>query len=53
MKVRYNEARYGRSNGYPCGDNVCNNSYDLVRPAGRQAVRPRLRRRARHQRHLR
>ncbi|GAA0208099.1 immune inhibitor A [Saccharothrix mutabilis subsp. mutabilis] len=33
VKVRYNEARYGRSNGYPCGGNVCNNSYDLVRDA--------------------
>jgi len=30
VKVRYNEARYGRSNGYPCGDNVCSNSYALV-----------------------
>ena len=30
MKVRYNEARYGRSNGYPCADNVCSNSYQLV-----------------------
>ncbi|WP_308258277.1 immune inhibitor A domain-containing protein [Saccharothrix obliqua] len=33
VKVRYNEARYGRSNGYPCASNVCNNSYDLVRDA--------------------
>ena len=23
VKVRYNEARYGRSNGYPCAGNVC------------------------------
>ena len=30
VKVRYNEARYGRSNGFPCGSNVCNNSYALV-----------------------
>jgi immune inhibitor A len=30
VKVRYNEARYGRSNGFPCGDNVCSNSYSLV-----------------------
>ncbi len=30
VKVRYNEARYGRSNGYPCGGNVCSNSYALV-----------------------
>ena len=27
VKVRYNEARYGRSNGYPCAGNVCSNSY--------------------------
>ena len=26
VKVRYNEARYGRSNGYPCSGNVCGNS---------------------------
>ncbi|WP_370950094.1 immune inhibitor A domain-containing protein [Amycolatopsis sp. cg5] len=31
VKVKYNEARYGRSNGFPCGGTVCNNSYDLVR----------------------
>jgi immune inhibitor A len=30
VKVRYNEARYGRSNGYPCTGNVCSNSYSLV-----------------------
>ncbi|MGB3440349.1 MAG: immune inhibitor A domain-containing protein [Actinophytocola sp.] len=30
VKVRYNEARYGRSNGYPCTGNVCSNSYQLV-----------------------
>ncbi len=30
VKVKYNEARYGRSNGFPCGGNVCNNSYNLV-----------------------
>ena len=30
VKVRYNEARYGRSNGYPCTGNVCSNSYALV-----------------------
>jgi immune inhibitor A len=23
VKVQYNEARYGRSNGYPCNGNVC------------------------------
>jgi immune inhibitor A len=30
VKVKYNEARYGRSNGFPCGSNVCNNSYNLI-----------------------
>jgi immune inhibitor A len=30
VKVRYNEARYGRSNGFPCAGTICNNSYSLV-----------------------
>ena len=38
VKVRYNEARYGRSNGYPCGGNVCNNTWQLVRDAVTQWV---------------
>ncbi|GAA3853294.1 immune inhibitor A [Saccharothrix violaceirubra] len=38
VKVRYNEARYGRSNGYPCAGNTCNNAYDLVRDAVAQWV---------------
>ena len=33
VKVPYNEARYGRSDGYPCEDNVCNNTWALVRDA--------------------
>ena len=33
VRVRYNEARYGRSNGYPCGDIVCSNTWDLIRDA--------------------
>ncbi len=33
VKVRYNEARYGRSGGYPCGDNVCSNTWDLIKDA--------------------
>ena len=33
VKVRYNEARYGRSNGYPCGGNVCSNTWYLIRDA--------------------
>ncbi|MBS2940277.1 immune inhibitor A [Nocardioides sp. J2M5] len=28
--VPYNEARYGRSNGYPCASNVCSNTWNLV-----------------------
>ena len=28
VKVKYNEARYGRSNGFPCAGNVCNNTWD-------------------------
>jgi immune inhibitor A len=31
VKVKYNEARYGRSNGFPCGGTICSNAYDLVR----------------------
>ncbi|MEU7865853.1 immune inhibitor A domain-containing protein [Dactylosporangium sp. NPDC049140] len=30
VKVPYNEARYGRSNGFPCTANVCSNSYYLI-----------------------
>ena len=38
VKVRYNEARYGRSDGYPCASNVCNNTWALVRDAANQWV---------------
>jgi immune inhibitor A len=38
VKVKYNEARYGRSNGYPCAGNVCSNTWDLVRDAVNQWV---------------
>jgi immune inhibitor A len=38
VKVQYNEARYGRSNGYPCGGNVCSNTWALVRDAVNQWV---------------
>ena len=31
--MRYNEARYGRSNGYPCAGNVCSNTWNLLRDA--------------------
>jgi immune inhibitor A len=30
VKVKYNEARYGRSNGYPCAGIVCNNTWNLL-----------------------
>ena len=33
VKVRYNEARYGRSNGFPCAGNVCSNTWDLIQDA--------------------
>jgi immune inhibitor A len=32
-RVPFNEARYGRSNGFPCDGIICNNSFDLVRDA--------------------
>ncbi len=33
VRVPYNGARYGRSNGFPCGSNVCSNTWALVRDA--------------------
>jgi immune inhibitor A len=33
VKVRYNEARYGRSNGYPCASTICSNSWNLIQDA--------------------
>jgi immune inhibitor A len=38
VKVRYNEARYGRSDGFPCESNVCANTWDLLREAVNQWV---------------
>ncbi|WDZ87984.1 immune inhibitor A domain-containing protein [Micromonospora cathayae] len=38
VKVRYNEARYGRSNGYPCAATTCSNIWALVRDAANQWV---------------
>jgi immune inhibitor A len=38
VKVRYNEARYGRSNGYPCTGNVCSNTWNLIQDAANQWV---------------
>jgi immune inhibitor A len=33
VRVNFNEARYGRSNGFPCSSNVCSNTWQLVRDA--------------------
>ena len=30
VTVQYNEARYGRSDGFPCASNVCSNTWNLV-----------------------
>jgi immune inhibitor A len=38
VKVRYNEARYGRSDGYPCGGHICTNSWALITDALNQWV---------------
>ena len=38
VKVRYNEARYGRSDGFPCASNVCSNTWQLIRDASNQWV---------------
>jgi immune inhibitor A len=38
VRVRYNEARYGRSNGFPCGGNVCSNTWFLIQDAANQWV---------------
>ncbi len=38
VKVRYNEARYGRSNGFPCAANVCSNTSNLLQDAVAQWV---------------
>jgi immune inhibitor A len=38
VKVQYNQARYGRSNGYPCAGNVCSNTWNLIQDAINQWV---------------
>ncbi|MFV2101953.1 immune inhibitor A domain-containing protein [Micromonospora sp. LOL_024] len=38
VKVDYNQARYGRSSGYPCESIVCTNVWALVRDAANQWV---------------
>ena len=53
MTVPYNEARYGRSNGFPCDDVVCDNTWNLVEDgmnnwvAAPRRGRPHARRRSR------
>ncbi len=37
-RCKYNEARYGRSNGYPCASIVCSNTWSLVTDAVNQWV---------------
>ncbi|SDR83431.1 immune inhibitor A [Paraoerskovia marina] len=38
VKVKYNEARYGRSNGFPCASTTCSNVWALVDDAAQQWV---------------
>ena len=38
VRVRYNEARYGRSNGYPCAKSICGNTWALITDALTQWV---------------
>jgi immune inhibitor A len=38
VKVPYNEARYGRSNGKPCASNICSNTWNLITDAVNQWV---------------
>ncbi|GAA1695700.1 immune inhibitor A [Kribbella yunnanensis] len=38
VKVKYNEARYGRSNGKPCAANNCNNVWALIADSVNQWV---------------
>nr|WP_269328745.1 immune inhibitor A domain-containing protein [Kineosporia babensis] len=33
VKLPYNEARYGRSNGYPCADVICDNTWEMLADA--------------------
>jgi immune inhibitor A len=33
VKVPYNEARYGRSNGFPCASQICSNTWFLLQDA--------------------
>src|SRR5262245_3011767 len=42
VRVRFNEARYGRSNGFPCGSIVGSNTWQLVRDAANQWVADQL-----------
>jgi immune inhibitor A len=42
VKVPFNEARYGRSNGFPCGGSVCSNTWALIRDAANTWVTSQL-----------
>ncbi|WP_442358349.1 immune inhibitor A domain-containing protein [Kineosporia succinea] len=33
VKLPYNEARYGRSNGYPCAADICSNTWQMITDA--------------------
>jgi immune inhibitor A len=33
VRVPFNEARYGRSDGFPCASNVCSNTWQLIKDA--------------------
>jgi immune inhibitor A len=33
VRVPYNEARYGRSDGEPCDDSICENNWELIKDA--------------------
>jgi immune inhibitor A len=33
VRVNFNEARYGRSNGFPCASIVCSNTWNLIQDA--------------------
>jgi len=42
VRVTYNEARYGRSNGFPCTSIVCSNTWELINDAADQWVADQL-----------
>jgi len=42
VRVPYNEARYGRSDGFPCPGAICENTWELVRDAANTWVADQL-----------